>query len=401
MVSIMVAGRGFASPEATTNTAPPIAKAAPLPLPPPTDLPRPKRLWHSYELHFPTYSAKAVRGETWFSEQDDTVTATNVLSGRRLWRRKINAMWLSVFGAKLIVQADGPKLMALDPSTGSTIWTSSPGCWVEDRLFLGPGDVVIGNFHSGPANHGASAPCVEGHQTLVLSLIDGKLIREKAEAGCLPKQYIGVSRGRAIALRHNVPSKAGGPSAPLSVDATDILTGKELWKVDLQGDFRTGGVIGDVVVLAGRRDVALDAASGRTLWTSDVNHQNPPDDEFRVLDGRFIRITTTAVEAIDPTTGRVAVTFEMPSLAPSVMGPRGLFVDSMLATDGRVTVSLHNYLVTWDATGRHVFQSPVVAYGLGAAVGDIVLAEVRSELGHRAAVTAFRLRNTEPRRRKP
>jgi outer membrane protein assembly factor BamB len=400
MVSIMVAARGFAE-QATTSNDLRIVKAAPPPLPAPTDLPRPKRLWQSYELHFPTYSANAVRGKTWFSEQDDTVTATNVSNGRLLWRRKINAVWLSVLGPKLIVEADGPQLMALDPATGATIWTSSPGCWVEDRVFLGNGDVIIGNFHCKPANHGASAPCVEGHKTLVVSLTDGQLIRQTAEAGCLPKRYIGVSGHRAIALRHNVPSKAGGPSAPLSVDATDILSGKEFWKVDQQGDFHTGGVIGDVVVLAGRRDVGLDAASGRTLWMSEVNHQNPPDEEFRVLDGRFIRITKTAVEAIDPATGRVAVKFEIPPLEPSVMGPRGLFVDSLLAGDGRVTASVHNYLVTWDATGRHVFQSPVVAYGLRAAVGDVVLAEVRSEPEYRAAATAFRLRKTEPRQRKP
>ena len=109
-----------------------------------------------YELHFPSYSAKAVRGETWFSEQDDTVTATNVVSGRRLWRRsKITAVWLSVFGPKLIVEADGPKLMALNPATGATIWTSSPGCWVENRVFLGPGDIVLAEVRSEPGYRAA------------------------------------------------------------------------------------------------------------------------------------------------------------------------------------------------------------------------------------------------------
>lgn len=394
-VALVIATSACVATKVNTNTAAPTVRTPPPTLPAASDLPRPKRLWHRAELRLRGHPAKGVSGEKWISVQDGAVTATDIATGRSLWTRTIDAGAPRVFGGTLFVQADGRKLMALDPSSGATLWTSSLGCGTDRGGFVVEGDVAIGSFHCGPLGEKARVPCEDEHETLVLSLRDGKLIRRTPEAGS-PKKYSGVSRGRAIARRHRGFSKAGTGSAQtgepqFEVEATDVLTGKELWKVEMQGVFDVDGVIGDVVILAGPRTAGLDAASGRTLWMSDLNDQPQPSLTFYVLDGRFIRVTKTAVEAIDPLTGRIAVRFEMPSLAPSAMGRRGLFVDDIVVGNGRVTASLAGYLVVWDANGRRAFQSPAAAYGLGVVVGDVALVAVPSDPGINAGVTAFSL----------
>ena len=388
--SIIAVASACASPVAITTAARPLAGTAQTPLPAAADLPRPKRLWHTNDLRLRTSGRAAVSSEALFSEYDGIVSATDITTGRPLWTRSVDAVWVALIGGRLLVQADA--LMALDSSNGATLWTSPTGCAVVQRNLFVERDVAIGSFNCGPADYEMGVHNEDAYETQVLSLRDGKLIRRSPKTMGPLRLYDGVSHGRAIARRYHGLKGAGEPS--FSIEALDVITGNGIWKVEMRGAFDAGGVIGDVVILSGRRTVGVDASNGRTLWVSEVNDQQPTH-EFRVMDGRLIRVTHSAVQAIDPTTGRVAVSFEMPTLDAALVGRRGVFVDDIVVGNGRVTASLEEYLVTWDSTGRRAFQSPLEPYGLGAVVGDVVLGRVRSEPGVNPGVTAFSLRETE------
>ena len=259
------------------------------------------------------------------------VYALHLESGRELWRRDFGPVKVSppsFFEGTLYLGA-GRELVALDPGSGTTIWSRelpaganafSAPVVAGPTLYVGAGNVGILAIdlsdHSVKWLHAA----VDSWVNAPLAIDEGLLVaRFRAKPGLRAIDLTtGLSRWRfrAEGSARGAAAIFGGVvyfgSRDRFVYALDLQTGRPLWTFPTDQWIHASPVVSDDIVLVGSGDhtlYALDRATGEERWRfvseSFIEHAVAAVEDvavFRSRDGR--------VYALDMETGARLWTFE-------------------------------------------------------------------------------------------
>jgi outer membrane protein assembly factor BamB len=257
-----------------------------------------------------TASPVVADGRIFVMDARSSVTAVGT-SGAVLWRRDLNAEFdrggnvsgggLAVAEGRLVAATGYGELVAMNPADGAVVWRQRLGSPVSGAPAIEGGTVYV-------ATRDAA-----GH---AIDLKDGKV--RWTMPGAPNALAVAGSAAPAVDGRNVVfPFSSGDLGAALR------LNGLRVWSAPVTGQ-RVGvawqgltDVTGDPVIAGGRiyagtaagRTAAIDAGSGRRIWTAVEGALNPP----LVVGGAVFVVTDEArLVRLDAETGEVVWTADMP-----------------------------------------------------------------------------------------
>jgi outer membrane protein assembly factor BamB len=202
-------------------------------------------------------SVAVVGGRAYFGAWDGKAYCLEAASGKLVWSRQLGGIvhWSSpaVSGGKMVLGATDGKLYCLTASDGAILWTAPLAERHSDAMMSGPsiadGTVFVGGGYD--------------NRMHAVRLADGRRLWS------YPAHNL-VASTPAISGDHVF----GFADADGQVFCLDRNSGKEVWSSVTKGGWGasnsvvSGGAI--YVTMRGAADglVALDAASGRVIWTS-------------------------------------------------------------------------------------------------------------------------------------
>jgi outer membrane protein assembly factor BamB len=218
-------------------------------------------LWRSDRAGYssdPTFDGDSV----YIAATDGTLDALDAASGTVRWTVPVTTGPLEMRGnafadGRVYVSASDGDLVAVDAATGEIAWRVPTGSPATGNAVVADGLVYIGSYDGG-----GSLSAFDG--------ATGDLVWNVAEPLWVPA----VSDGVAY---------AGGEGVLVALSAS---TGSELWRFALQGVPVAPAVADGIVYVPAENDqrvYALEAASGRVLWTFDVD--SPPLSAVSVAHG--------------------------------------------------------------------------------------------------------------------
>lgn len=282
--------------------------------------------------------------ERFYVLSDKRLACYETGAGKLVWERKdidgeqrsirLQGSHLFLGGAEMAAMKDA-KLLALDASSGRTLWKSAatdPGTQVAVQ-----GSTVYATF--GPATLAA------------LDLATGRAKWTKAyppasqKAKSVPNSTSVLVSGKGIVMRvGNV------------VYGMDPQTGREKWRIEGLNLKQQGDLVRVRETLALSVDDELrayDIASGRPNWTASTGS----GEALGVIGSRFAVISGAHLNLLDPATGQVVGSIEISD--PAVYGS-----DRYIASFGSAFVAEGTkYLLALDAMGRTRWRLPVGAIG--------------------------------------
>lgn len=263
------------------------------------------------------YETPAASSDRAFVVGDGNVTALDLGTGARLWKRNLGYDgYLSVVDGYLYVGGAGGQAAKLDLD-GTVEWDVVV---TRDYTFDGgPAIISGGNVHFPTSDSGVS----------VLNVIDGSVVRTLSIPGYGPagvaetaNGMVATSQGGGVAVfrddgterwSHQLPGSIDGPPTVAdgvvhvygdNVTALNLADGSQVWKRQLAGAIRYQGTHrnGTLYVLTGARLGQqthlrkLDAASGDIIASHFVPHPDPfqeaSPDSAPVLSGENIVFQT-------------------------------------------------------------------------------------------------------------
>jgi outer membrane protein assembly factor BamB len=192
------------------------------------------------------------------------VYAVNASSGALLWRSSIGVSGLSPAVANGIVYVgNGAGLFALDAKTGVLLWNSFDVASIFNSPAVANGLVYVGFFIQGSTGFGVAAfDAKTGVQRWIYA----------AESNLdNVGQIVGSSPAVADGMVY-IGSEAG------TVYALDANTGTLKWTYQTGGTVNTSPAVANGVVYLtdGKKDIALNAATGRLLWSYPITNATLP-----------------------------------------------------------------------------------------------------------------------------
>ena len=306
----------------------------------------------------------AVAYGTVFVNTRDRILALDEFSGATIWNRSAARGFSSpaIFDDSVIVGTSDGTVVRLNASDGGLRWetrlltdtlfsgiTSSPKV-AFDRVLIGtfnesggPGEFVslwasngtvawrhpTGSVHySSPAySDGVAYVGIMGtYNTTSQVTFDPPHGVLALDAATGAEKWFFETGGSVAASPAIAGSRLIAPSKDGNVYAIDRATGTLAWKAGVDAGVSSPAVVRDSVILGGGsfgttgRVVALDAATGNTLWSYIPN--GPVQASVTYADGKVFFATNTAhgsIYALNATTGALVWSFE-PSPSEYILG---------------------------------------------------------------------------------
>ena len=251
------------------------------------------------------------------------VTVLDEQTGQPLWSRSVGSFPIGVAATSraVVVTATaqgvtGPnaapvRLVGLEPKTGRQVW-ASPGTLRDVSTTVASSTAVVALFHTGArgASQGAIAVDPATGRQLWQAQVSGMF-----DGGQEPVL------GSLAFLTYEHSAGNGANSAQI---ALDLVTGAQRWRVDTAMSVGQPVFADDQLYELARDGMvrALDAATGRPRWTTDLSSTLQGDffGSLRVSNGLVLVPTASSVVALHGATGRKAWTV---ALQPAVPGPAG------------------------------------------------------------------------------
>jgi outer membrane protein assembly factor BamB len=240
----------------------------------------------------PVSGPNVSEGRVFVRDVDGHLAAVDALTGSELWRSE-QAAYASdptVDGDSAFIGAADGELVALDAASGTLRWTvpvSTSGGEVhspavaDGRVYASEagGDLVAVDAASGgiawrvPTGSTSTGTTVVADGLVYAGSSDGVAGSLSAFDSASGDFVWNVAEPLHAPAVSNGVAYTGGQDALVAVSAS---TGSELWRVELDGLVRAPTVADGIVYVPAedeQRVYALEAASGRVLWTFDVDSQ--------------------------------------------------------------------------------------------------------------------------------
>lgn len=332
------------------------------------ELPRPKRLWFVPDVVNISPAGSAVAQNGLFlarDERSNEIVALDTKTGEARWRARPawEPFMLTVAGKHVLAFLLYEKTLAsyaLD--TGALEWTNREVCSAPLRLGVlelrGGGNTAVGSCEllpSGPDPDQGVWPDIT-LDLLSLDLDTGKVLwRQPARS----RMAAASSDGRVVATTSWLKRQV----LVNTVSYRDARNGKEQWRTTVKDAVGALGIWRNVVLVVGLKLRALDARTGRTMWTTphlfkyhpyepcelntlpwDVGHNGFTPD---VLDGLLLWPRDGAVLGYVPASGKERRRWVLPLSSPvvsnevralQVMGKRIVVLTGPLARQSTIVI---------------------------------------------------------------
>lgn len=253
------------------------------------------------------------RGMLFGVDLDGQITATDLLTGRRLW--KVQAQWgwpidPIGYGGGLLFTGDGRgRLAALDPDTGRLVWETP----LSERSRMNAAPV----YHEGRVYAGN----------------DGQVFALDARTGSvLWKSHSPVGNVEALAVG-NGQVAVGGTWGLVALEAA---TGKERWNPHSHGNYGGPLLAGGLIISGTESGVtAIDAATGSSRWQG----KGYP---FAVQAGVVYTLEKQTVRALDLSTGQERWWLELEERPD-----RPVVAGDLLWLGGKAAIDLNSRKEVW------------------------------------------------------
>ncbi|MFJ3218162.1 PQQ-binding-like beta-propeller repeat protein [Kitasatospora sp. NPDC086801] len=272
------------------------------------------------------------RSDLYVADFDGTVSALDLRTGTPRWSGKVASNkpaddmfgWPIAAGDGLVCVTTDSHVHALDAATGAVRWAApAPEAFLSGAMD-GPtisGDVFVNydsRVHSYDAATGAArwssplevygVPAVVG-DTVYLAALTGGISALDAKSGERRWEQPAVGKlTEQPAVHQDVLYTAASGAGSSSVSALEAATGRVLWQRDDLGHCGvrpTSVADGTLCLLGNDRVVAVDAATGRSRWTSSVPAGlGAGMSTMAVADGRvYVALNDGRLHALDLATG--------------------------------------------------------------------------------------------------
>ena len=336
--------------------------------PAPGILKRPKRIWLHESVRTPGADSIATDGQSLFVMRSDRqqVVAFTAATGREVWAAKAASQprnfWpgsqVAVSGGVVIVRGSDERLTGFAAANGKQLWTRKEPCDIETAV----GQWAVLRCHGGSKRADGSLHLVE--------------MKSGRESRSIPLDWLAQSGLSDHALF--TWTKGEG-----LLRKTPLVTGESRWEVPLDATFIEEILPGtDVVICAGREVSALDAATGKLLWSKRpvANHRGLAVRP--VLQARQVYLgMTDAIVGFDERSGQERRRYPLPSFLrpqPDDHHFNGLFVsgERVLVVNNPIQVAGHYVMATWAASGESpkVLARPIALGWKPLLVGDLLVA---------------------------
>lgn len=268
-----------------------------------------RQIWRR-TIGSPVLSTPAILGNrAYFTTWDNALHSVDLASGRQVWRRDLgrtagpNDYWEYYVsspvldGGRLYVGSGSGSLFAIDPASGKTLWSADAGARVRTTPLVTGGKVIVGTMsghiialdrESGRqlwkfATVGAAQDFSFKHNDTRSVVTQPIAVGDVVIAGGRDGNIYGIDLRNGherwhethdggswiLGLASDPATFYSGSGSALIVQASDSVTGKEIWRVPT-GNAWFGGIAkaGGVIVSNGSTGVVFgyDARNGAQLW---------------------------------------------------------------------------------------------------------------------------------------
>jgi outer membrane protein assembly factor BamB len=249
----------------------------------------------------------------------------------------------------LVYAADSQGVLALDASTGATVWVTN-----LSRDLVGvtatKTAVVTSSTGSHPTVYALDAITGDVLWSTVIDGVGREFTPAVVAAGIV---FVGTQSGSTLV-------------------ALDAATGTEVWRMTGDGRFSAPAISGGVAYThSGGTLFALDAATGAVIWQVDASEAGPLEEVTTVADGRVFALTFGGdLQAFDAGTGALDWTVHVgqyPRPAVAVANGVVFAVIDAIGDASVAAIDAATGAVLWSSStlGEFIFNaSPTVANGL-------------------------------------
>jgi hypothetical protein len=265
---------------------------------------------------------------------------------------------VAVSGGFVIVRGSDERLAGFAAASGKQLWTRKEPCDIETAI--GPWAVL--RCHGGAKRADGSLHIVE--------------MKSGRESRSIPLDWLAESALTDRALFTWTKGER-------VLRKTPLVTGESRWEVPLDAPFIEEILPGtDVVICAGREIQALDAATGKLLWSKRPVSNHRGLAMRPTLQARQVYLgMTDAIVAFDERSGQERRRYPLPGFLrpqPDDHHFNGLFVsgERVLVVNNPIQVAGHYVMATWGATGEtpKLIARPIALGWKPLLVGDVLVA---------------------------
>lgn len=306
-VSMVVVASGCRGGSPGVEDEPPERRRAPPARRPAAAWRTPRLAWQVDGVDILSFAAGA--GAAVFpTESGRGLIALDLVTGRQRWQIEVADLVphsLVIAGDAAIYSRRSGEVAAVALADGARRWSTPLRCAFQ---WPGAGDGLVAgacdSLTERPVRHWLAAIDVAtGARRLRLEVPDGLASAPGIDARAV---YFARSRGEAGL-----------------VIAVDRASGRELWRTALPQPVTAARAVSDVIVVRGFDTFGLRASDGAQRWRAETRDRSSFWIERSVLvhDRLVARPRDGAVDGLDPTTGKVSVTWSLPPVVAGGQRP--------------------------------------------------------------------------------